>query len=178
MGKNLVLIGFMGTGKSTVGMRLAERLNRRFVDMDREIENLTGCSISELFRKHGEIRFRSEEQLMVQKLSRQEDLVIATGGGVVLYQENIEALRESGILIRLKASPDIILNRVSRKKGTRPLIKKGATVEDIERMLLEREEYYSCADITIETTGKEMSQVVGEITEFLAGLGIKKLPRQ
>ncbi len=81
MGKNIVLIGFMGTGKSTVGMRLAERLHLEFVDMDREIERITGMSISQLFRKHGETRFRSEEQLMAQKLGQRTNLVIAPAAG-------------------------------------------------------------------------------------------------
>ncbi|HQE24133.1 MAG TPA: shikimate kinase, partial [Syntrophomonadaceae bacterium] len=86
MGKNIILTGFMGTGKSSVGTRLAERLNREFVDMDREIERLTGMTISQLFRRYGEVRFRSEEKLMAKKLAGQSDLVIATGGGIVLDQ--------------------------------------------------------------------------------------------
>ena len=92
MGKNIILTGFMGTGKSTVGTKIAERLNRRFVDMDREIEKLTGMTISELFRRYGEGRFRSEEKLMAKKIAVQDDLVVATGGGIVLDQENIELL--------------------------------------------------------------------------------------
>jgi shikimate kinase len=78
MSKNIVLIGFMGTGKSTVGIKLAQRLKRQFVDIDKEIENLNGMSVNDIFRRYGEIRFRSEEKLMAAKLSKRDNLVIAT----------------------------------------------------------------------------------------------------
>ncbi|KUG05057.1 shikimate kinase i [hydrocarbon metagenome] len=167
MGKNIVLIGFMGTGKSTVGIKLAERLKMQFIDMDREIEKLTGMSIPMLFKKHGEIRFRSEEQLMSQKLSERTNLVIATGGGVVLNKENVESLRKSGILICLDADPRVILSRVNRKKGSRPLLKKNLDIEDIEKMLNDREEYYSLADYRIDTSLKEMDKIVQEIIQIV-----------
>jgi shikimate kinase len=163
MGKNIVLIGFMGTGKSTVGMRLAERLHLEFVDMDREIERITGMSISQLFRKHGETRFRSEEQLMAQKLGQRTNLVIATGGGVVIHPENVAALKRNGIIVGLEASPEVIMSRVSRKKSNRPLLSKHTTIEDIEKMLASREEYYARADIRVNTTGQELNKVVNEI---------------
>ncbi len=167
MGKNIVLIGFMGTGKSTVGIKLAERLKMQFIDMDREIEKLTGMSIPMLFKKHGEIRFRSEEQLMSEKLGQRSNLVIATGGGVVLNRDNFEALRKSGILICLDADPKVILARVNRKKGSRPLLKKNPGLEDIEKMLNEREEYYSLADYRVDTSGKEMDKIVQEIIQLV-----------
>lgn len=167
MGKNIILIGFMGTGKSTVGIKLAERLKMQFIDMDREIEKLTGMSIPMLFKKHGEIRFRSEEQLMSRKLGRRSNLVIATGGGVVLNNENVEVLRESGMLICLDADPQVILARVNRKKGSRPLLKKNLGAEDIEKMLNDREEYYARADYRIDTSGKEMDKIVQEIIQLL-----------
>ncbi len=167
MGKNIILIGFMGTGKSTIGIKLAERLKMQFVDMDREIEKLTGMSIPMLFKKHGEIRFRSEEQLMSQKLGQRSNLVIATGGGVVLNSENVEALRNSGILICLDADPGVILARVNRKKGSRPLLKKNLGAEDIEKMLNDREDYYALADYRIDTSGKEMDKIVQEIIQLV-----------
>ncbi len=167
MGKNIILIGFMGTGKSTVGIKLAEKLKMQFIDMDREIEKLTGMSIPMLFKKHGEIRFRSEEQLMSQKLGRRSNLVIATGGGVVLNSENIEALRQNGMLICLDADPQVILARVNRKKGSRPLLKKNLGTEDIEKMLSDREDYYARADYRIDTSGKEMDKIVQEIIQLL-----------
>jgi shikimate kinase len=166
MAKNIVLIGFMGTGKSSVGSKVAEKLKMKFVDMDREIEKVTGLPVAHIFRIHGEIRFRSEERLMAQKLGQRDNLVIATGGGTVLKKENIEALRENGLLICLDANPREIFDRVSRKRGTRPLLKKNFTVEDIEEMLKVREEYYSLADYRINTSNKGLYAVVEEIIKI------------
>lgn len=163
MEKNIVLIGFMGTGKSTVGSRLARKLQRKFVDMDREIERVVGMTVSEIFKRYGEIRFRSEEKLMVQKLARQNGLVIATGGGVVLDPVNIENLSPNGIIICLEATPDEIYQRVNRKKGTRPLLRKVLSPEDIEEMLKARESLYAQADYQISTSGKSPEQIVNEI---------------
>jgi len=167
MAKNIVLIGFMGTGKSSIGIRLAQKLHREFVDVDREIEKITGMSISQLFRKHGELRFRSEERLMVKKLAERDNQVIATGGGLVLDPENIKILSENGIIICLQAEPEDILARVNRKKGIRPLLKKDFTAEDIEKMLAERQEYYKCAELHISTSQKSMETVVKQITDWL-----------
>jgi len=163
MGKNLVLIGFMGTGKSSVGLRLAQKLKREFVDMDREIELVSGMSITDIFKHYGEVRFRSEESLMAQKVGKRKDVVIATGGGAVLLNQNIAALRENGILICLDASPADIYARVNRKKGTRPLLKKNVSIQEIERLVLEREPFYACADIRVNTSGKDLDTIINEI---------------
>ena len=158
----------MGTGKSTVGTKIAERLNRRFVDMDREIEKLTGMTISQLFRRYGEVRFRSEEKLMAKKIAVQDDLVVATGGGIVLDQENIELLKRNGIIVCLVADPEEIFKRVSRKKGTRPLLKKNLTVDDIIAMLEERKPFYEQAEIIIQTNGRNIDTVVDDIIKKLS----------
>ncbi len=171
MGKNIVLIGFMGTGKSSVGMKLAERLNRKFVDMDREIEKVCGMTVSDVFRRYGEIRFRSEERLMAGKLARQTGLVIATGGGVVLGDGNLEALQENGIIINLEAKPEYIFQRVNRKKGTRPLLKKNVTVEEIKEMLQHRQPLYQQAEIIVDTNNKGVDEVVEEIISYLRARG-------
>ena len=92
MGKNIVLIGFMGTGKSTIGQRLARKLGMIFVDTDREIEKITGMTVAEIFRKHGEKRFRSEEKLLAHKLAQREGLIISCGGGMPLDPENMKVL--------------------------------------------------------------------------------------
>jgi len=168
--KNIVLIGFMGTGKSSVGMKLAQRLKREFVDMDREIETISGMSINDIFRRHGEIRFRSEERLMARKLSQKRNQVIATGGGFVLLKENMKILGDNGIIICLEADPQDIFARVSRKKGTRPLLKKNFQVEDIRNLLQEREPFYACADIRINTSGKDLEMVIAEIIQILRKL--------
>lgn len=163
MHKNIVLIGFMGTGKSSVGVRLAARLKKEFIDMDREIENVSGMSVSDIFRRYGERRFRSEETLMAKKLGQRENLVIATGGGVVLVPENIEILRQNGTIILLEARAEDIWARVNRKKGTRPLLKGAASTKDIEKLLAERAAYYDCADIRVNTSNKELDTIIQEI---------------
>ena len=167
MGKNIVLIGFMGTGKSSIGTRLAQKMNMRFIDMDKEIEQVCGMSIAEMFKRYGEVRFRSEETLMAKKVGQDQDLVVATGGGAVIKPENIAALRENGIFVCLDASPADIYARVNRKKGTRPLLKKNASIEEIAQMVEEREPFYACADIRIDTTGKNPELIVNEIIEAI-----------
>lgn len=167
MKKNIVLIGFMGTGKSSVGFKLAMKLKKEFIDMDREIETVSGMTVTELFRRYGELRFRSEESLMAKKLSLREDLVIATGGGLVLLPENIEALRQNGIIVLLEAKAEDIHARVSRKKGTRPLLKGAFSVEDIQKLLDERKPYYDCADIRVNTSNKDLDTVIEEILHKL-----------
>ena len=113
MEKNIVLIGFMGTGKTAVGTRLARRLGREFVDTDNEIEQITGMTIRDIFYKEGEIRFRSEEALIVKRLAERTGLVIATGGGVI-NPDNLHLLKQNGILICLEADPEDILKRSAR----------------------------------------------------------------
>lgn len=164
MGKNIVLIGFMGTGKSSVGLRLAHKLKKEFVDIDQEIENVSGMSIAEMFKHHGETRFRAEESLMVNKLGEREDMIIATGGGVVLLKENIAALKKNGILVCLDASLEDIFERVNRKKGSRPLLKKNTRIEDISALLKVREPYYAdAADIRVKTSNRKQDDIVNEI---------------
>lgn len=160
---NIILTGFMGAGKSTVGMRLAERLKMEFVDLDREIEKVTGMSVNQIFKRYGEIRFRSEENLMVEKLAKRDGLVIATGGGTILREENMQILRNNGIIILLEASPEDIFARVSRKRGTRPLLRKNLTIENIEAMLADRDPFYQQADHRINTSGKDLDTIVKEI---------------
>jgi shikimate kinase len=167
MGKNIVLIGFMGTGKSSIGTRLAQKLKMDFIDMDREIESVIGMSVAEIFKRYGELRFRSEERLVASKVGKRVNTVIATGGGTFLVEDNIAALRENGIIIGLEADPEDIINRVNRKKGTRPLLKRDANVKDVEELLSEREAAYSRADIRINTSGKELDTVVNEIIQIL-----------
>jgi shikimate kinase len=170
MHNNIVLIGFMGTGKSSVGLKLATRLKRDFVDMDREIENVSGMSINEIFRRYGERRFRSEESLMAKKLSQRRNLVIATGGGLVLVPENIAALRQNGVIVLLEARAEDIWARVNRKRGTRPMLKGAASVADIQKLLDHRADYYDCADIRVNTSDKELDAVIREILQQLEPL--------
>jgi len=116
MEKNIVLIGFMGTGKTAVGTRLAQRMGREFIDTDKEIERITGITIRDICYKSGETRFRSEESLVVKRLADRTGLVIATGGGAVINPENLELLKRNGILVCLEADPEDILRRVRKRR--------------------------------------------------------------
>lgn len=165
MKTNIVLIGFMGTGKSSVGRRLARILGKGFVDTDEEIEKVTGLTIPEIFRKHGEIRFRSEEALAVERVAQRDNLVISTGGGVVLNPTNVRLLQQKGAIIRLTAAPEVIHTRVSKRKN-RPLLHKDGSVEYIAQLLQKREKYYRCADFTIDTSHLSLNQVVTKVLNF------------
>ena len=167
MDKNIVLIGFMGTGKSAIGQRLARKLGLSFVDTDREIEELTGKSIPMLFKKYGEKRFRSEEKLLVARLGKRRGQVVACGGGTVLEPQNREILRQNGILIWIDAEPEDVFRRVRRKRQKRPLLKKGLTLEQVHRMMEERKPYYEGADFRINTSRSSIEDVVNLIINKL-----------
>jgi len=158
--RNIVLIGFMGTGKSSVGKRLALSLTWEFVDTDWVIGEVTNLSVTEIFRRHGETRFRSEERIVVARLSQKEQIVIATGGGTVVDPRNLEALARNGIIVGLHATVDTILSRVGQK-NERPLLK--GTKEAIEKLWSERQACYAQADFTVDTSRKNIEEVVSEI---------------
>jgi len=166
MKKNIVLIGFMGTGKTAVGRRLAVKLNYKFIDTDAEIENITGKTVAQIFARDGVIRFRSEEALLVKKLARQEGLVISTGGGIVLNPENVCLLQENGILIGLAAAPEVIFERLKNKRN-RPLLAKGNMKEQIVTLLEERRGAYDVAEYTVDTGAFSPEEVVGKIIHYL-----------
>lgn len=168
--KNIILIGFMGTGKSTIGRRLAKRLGYRFVDTDFTIEEITGLTVEQIFAKHGVKRFRGEEALLVSKLAPQERLVIATGGGLVLDPQNVEKFRANGILICLQAAPETICKRVKNKR-TRPLLAKGDLREKVNRLLEERKQAYAMADFAVNTDHHEPEAIVNIIMEYLKERG-------
>ncbi|MHB8986516.1 MAG: shikimate kinase [Eubacteriales bacterium] len=168
--KNIVLIGFMGTGKTAVGRRLAARLGRRFVDTDAAIEEVTGKTVSQIFVRDGVTRFRSEETLLARKLSVQEGLVISTGGGMVISPENVSCLKEKGVLIALTASPEVIYQRVKNKKN-RPLLQKAEMRERIEGLLEERAGVYDVAEYTMDTSNANIDQTVDQILGYLKERG-------
>jgi len=164
--KNIVLIGFMGTGKTAIGRRLALKLNRKFIDTDAEIENITGKTVAQIFARYGAIRFRSEEALLVKKLARQDGMVISTGGGLVLNPENVCILQENGILIGLTASPEVIFKRLKNKRN-RPLLAKGSMKDQIDALLEERRGVYDVAEYTVDTGASSPEEVVEKIIQYL-----------
>lgn len=163
---NIVLIGFMGTGKTAIGKRLAAALNKDFFDTDQEVEDVTGLTISQLFSRYGEIRFRSEENLAVARLAQKDNCIIATGGSIVLDQKNIDLLKEKGIIIHLSAKPEIIYERV-RRRNSRPLLQKGDLYKNILEMIEKHEALYKCADWCIDTSDLDFQEVIAKIIAFL-----------
>jgi len=161
---NIVLTGFMGTGKSTVARELARMTGMKAVELDEEIERAAGMKIHEIFDQHGEHRFRDMEAEQVKRVSAGRGQVISTGGGVVMREENMEALRSGGVVVCLWASPDAILKRTSRNTN-RPLLNVEDPKAKIEELLAQRESCYRKADITVQTEGKTPREVAEEILE-------------
>ncbi len=157
-GKNVVLIGFMGTGKSSVGKLLAKYLKREALDLDHLIEAQEKKKIASIFSEKGEAYFRLIEKKIVQKACQNMNSVIITGGGVVLDEENWADLKAAGLVIALDASPRSIFNRV-RHSSHRPLLKKEGLYEEIVKLLKQRKPYYKRADIIFHTDGKTPAQV-------------------
>lgn len=163
MAKNIILIGFMGAGKTVVGKKLAQKLGYQFVDVDREIEKLLQKPIPLIFKKYGQLRFRSEEELMLTKVCQNTETVIATGGGVILKENNRKTIANGNKVIWLQAKPETIMKRVGLGKG-RPLL-KGKKIEDVVQELLAKRSalYIESAHVKIETDDKNIDQVVEEI---------------
>ncbi len=162
---NLVLVGFMGTGKTSVGRKLAKKLGMQFVDTDHEIERVTGMTVNEIFKKHGEIRFRSEEKAAVRRVTADDNQVIATGGGVVLDPANVQMLKQNGVVVCLTAAPEIIYDRVKKKKD-RPLLQTEKPLETIKRLLAERQPFYEAAGRAVDTSNRSLDEIVEEVSRI------------
>jgi shikimate kinase len=169
--KNLVLTGFMGTGKTTVGSILASSLKRTLIDTDQMIEEKTGLTVLQIFERHGESYFRDleSEEILRLKQYRPGSLVIATGGGAVLRGRNLKILLENGVIIALTASPSAILRRIS-KTNQRPLLAGEGASEKIKTKLREREQYYRHCSFQLDTTGRTPQQVAREIIASITKL--------
>ncbi len=147
---NIVLAGFMGTGKSTVGRIIAQHLQKKFYDMDGLIESVERLTVAEIFETKGEGYFRRVEEELAQKLSRVQNIVIATGGGTLLSQKARKAFGETGIIFCLGADLTELINRL--RNGMRPLLKETQSSFLVEKMLEERERVYSLVPHRIDTT--------------------------
>ena len=152
----------MGTGKSTVGQALAQRLGRPFIDVDEQIERETGRPIRKIFAEDGEAEFRHWEQQMIQRVTQRDGQVIATGGGAVMNPENLAALQRHGWLVWLKAEPDVILQRVGDIR-TRPLLDVGDPRSRVGELLALRQATYAKAAVMVETSRRSVHDVVEEI---------------
>jgi shikimate kinase len=163
--KNIILIGFMGTGKTTVGSALAQKMNWQHVDTDSLIEEKEG-SILEIFHKHGEAHYRQIEADCIRRVVLDQQLVITTGGGSVLLPENRIVLKQSGFVVLLTAAPETIIKRV-REDESRPLL-QGNLEERVHQLLRDRENAYKFADFTIDTTDLGVDEIVEKIMRQFA----------
>lgn len=165
--KNIVLIGMMGTGKSTVGAHLAEQLGYCPIDLDLAIVQEAGASIPELFEQRGESGFRDLESGVLEATLQGEGIVLATGGGAVLREHNRSVMSSCGWVVALTATAEDILQRVGEDKN-RPLLAGGAK-ERVYTLLEERKHAYEFADVTVDTTDKSPEQVSAEILTHYRG---------
>ncbi len=168
--KNVVLLGFMGTGKSIIGRRLAVELHYRFVDTDHLIEERVGKRIPQIFLDEGEAHFRSLEQALIAEVSALDAHVISTGGGVALNPLNLDHLEKQGILVCLTARPEVILRRVQRRKGQRPLLASPNPLGKITSLLSEREPAYRRARIKVDTSDLSIKKSVQRILKQVSPL--------
>ena len=164
---NIVLVGFMGTGKTSIGRRLSTQLRMRYVDTDDIIERDSGRRISDIFAEDGEPAFRELESEAVRKVSKLYNYVISTGGGVVLKEANMVELKRNGIVFCLNATAEEIYKRV-RHQSHRPLLQTPDPLTKIKSMLEERHSYYVKADYMVETTGRSFGEVMAYIKRVFA----------
>lgn len=161
----IILIGFMGVGKTTIGKIIAKKLKLNFVDMDNYIEKREGKSISKIFEEYGEQHFRELESESLKDLIKSDNIVISTGGGIVTTKENSDILKKEKIVIFLDANTQTILNNLYKEIDKRPLLSNSKNVEyTISNLLNQRyEKYNSICDIKIDINEKNIEEVVSQI---------------
>ena len=162
--KNIVLVGPMGSGKTTVGRRLAHELNQDFFDTDHEIIDKTGVSIDHIFDIEGEEGFRERESKILENLCQMSNIILATGGGIVILPKNRKILRNAGLVVYLSSSVDQLLRRTAKSK-TRPLLENSTDRKKTITELVEaRDVYYrEVASFVVDTTGKKLHEVINVI---------------
>ncbi|MFC1961805.1 shikimate kinase [Chloroflexota bacterium] len=164
MKSSVALIGFMGTGKTTVGEIIAGKLHKEFVELDTSIEQKAGRAIPEIFQKDGEIVFRALEIEATKEVVRKENTIIACGGGIVLNQINVDRLKQESIIIYLTATPKVILKRTSAQPEKRPLLHTISKPSQVSRFLQFRHPFYErAADITIDTSELSINEVAERV---------------
>lgn len=165
--RSLVLVGMMGAGKSSIGRKLAQRLNLPFVDADTEIERAASMSISDIFAKHGEPYFRAGEARVIARLLDGGPQVLATGGGAFMHPQSREAIRAKAISVWLKADYDVLMKRIKRRND-RPMLKTNDPGETLRRLMQERDPVYAEADITVHSRDVPHEIIIAEIISAVA----------
>lgn len=168
-GRNVVLVGMMGAGKSSIGKRLAERLGLRFIDADTEIETAAGQTIAEIFAEHGEVYFREGERRVISRILDSSGQVLATGGGAYMNAETRANISERAVSIWLRAELEVLMQRV-RKRSNRPLLKTADPEATMRGLMDQRHPVYAQADMTVQSREVPHEIIVGEIIAGLGGL--------
>ncbi|MCI8893327.1 MAG: shikimate kinase [Lachnospiraceae bacterium] len=167
---NIFLIGYMGTGKTTVSRQLGRRMKRLEVDLDLEIETRTGRTIPDIFEKEGEAYFRRLETKVIREYENKQGYVVSCGGGAPLLAENVESMRKGGVIVLLTASAHTVYQRVQGSKS-RPLLNRNMKEEYIREMMEAREPYYRrAAQITVATDDKSPEELAAMIAEAVEKL--------
>lgn len=162
MPDNIILTGFMGTGKTQVGRRLASRLRWSFIDTDFVIEQELNTSIRQLFAEKGEVYFREQERRVIARVCQHQLCVIATGGGAIVDPANAQQLKNSGLLVCLTATPEVIFARVWSNTD-RPLLQAEDPLATIRTLMASRADAYARAQVTIDTSQQSVEQVVAAV---------------
>lgn len=162
-GRPIVLVGMMGAGKTSVGRRLAAHLGRTFVDSDFEIEAAAGMNIEDFFAIHGEKEFRSGETKVIDRLLRQSDIILATGGGAFINPKTRAVIKERAVSVWIKAEFELLFSRVSRRSN-RPLLKTPNPRQTLKKLLKERYPIYERADLTVISTDVSQDMVARQIS--------------
>lgn len=170
MKSNIALVGFMATGKTTVGKALAEYFGLAFVDTDEVIAQKHGKSIPEIFLEHGEVYFREQETLVLKEFCGEGAKVIATGGGAILKKENVSCLLAGAHVICLTAKPETVLER-TKDDVNRPLLQSEDRLEKINNLMQEREQHYNKAEHIVKTDEWDLEAIIADIESFLKNNG-------
>ena len=165
----LILIGFMGVGKTSVGKKLAEKLNLKFIDTDYEIEKSENKTISQIFEDYGERYFRTLETKVLKNALKEKNIIISTGGGIITNEENYKILKNEKNVIFLDASAETIINHLCYETNKRPLLKDSKNLSSkIEELLSIRyEKYKEVSDILIEVNNKNIDEVISQILVYI-----------
>lgn len=167
VGYNIALIGFMGTGKSSVAKMLSEKLNLELIDTDSLIEKKMQITIPEIFEKYGEEKFREMEKDIIKEIKDTKNVILSCGGGACLDNENIINLRINNKIILLDASAEVILDRI-KMDSNRPILKANMNIESIQKIKSARKSsYHKAADIIVCTDNKTISEITDEIIKII-----------